>query len=236
MAENQTGADGTGELTPPYIPFATFKNFIGELKQNVVPSRIDSGAMRTKSGSDQSGIRAAMKFFRLTDAQDNVQNSLRLVVDSHGDDEWPTVIGALVKRYYGPIVHDLDLSNSTTPQLVERFRERARVGGSTLEKSIRFYLSAMDEAGMPYSPFLKPPQRPKVQARARKKPSTALTTAQEVIATVVEEPPPIGWKLHPFHLPTRTEPIRVLAPDDLSEAEWSMVNTFMQGYIALRKQ
>lgn len=105
-----------------------------------------------------------------------------------------------------------------------------------MTKATRFFLSAMDDAGISYSPHLKPPKKPK-PSRGRRKPAPSVGPDSEKSETgevgskknVTRQ----GWKAHPFHLPTRSEPIEVIAPDDLTEGEWAMVNAFMEGYIKL---
>src|SRR6266700_3864540 len=54
-----------GEFRPPYLSFATFWSFLDTMLAQPLPPKIDRSMMRSKSGSDQVSLTAAMKAFGL---------------------------------------------------------------------------------------------------------------------------------------------------------------------------
>jgi hypothetical protein len=228
----RSSAHATKLVTPPYLPYATFKNFLGDLQQTVVPNQIDAGVMRSKSGSDQSGIRVAMKFFGLTNEDGSVKDRLRSLVTAHGTNQWKPVWGSIVKATYQPIVGDLDLEKGTGSQLAELFRERADISPHTLSKSIRFYLSCLDDLDIRYSTYLKPPRAPKPtkQRVGGKAPKDVPPTPPPARDEGMGDPSP-EMVVHPFHLPKRDKPVLIKAFKDMTAKEWKMVNDFMRAYV-----
>lgn len=140
----------------PYLPATTFKSFIQQFKNGVVPPRIDRSLMTTLSGADQSMLRIALRFFRLVDAERNdaVTDRFRTLVEAIGTEAWKPTLRALVDESYSDIVAGLDKA-ATSAQLDEHFRARASVSGSVLDKAVRFYLTLAEEAGIELSPHFK---------------------------------------------------------------------------------
>ena len=218
--------------TPPYPAYKTLTNYLGEMKESVIPNRIDAGAMPTKSGADQSAIRTAMRFLGLTDEDDRPQAGLRALCNAHGTDQWTDVVRRYVVAAYDPIVEGLDLSTATTPQLIERFRTMTSASTSTISKAIRFYLAALKDADIEYSPYIKPPKA----NRVKRKKKDDDNGSNSVDPSGAEFEGGDGMKIHSFNIPGRKKPVRLIAYDDISAAEWTMVGAFMDAYIKLSEQ
>lgn len=149
--------DANQSKKPPYLSFTTLKNFITSFKESVVPGRIDKSLMLGQSGSTQSYMLAALKFFDLIDDEGAPLPKLHELVEA--DSATGKVIWKnLIEPTYAPILGGLDLSRATAGQLQEKFAELG-LNGETLRKSISFFVAAADEAGMSMSPQLKPNTR-----------------------------------------------------------------------------
>jgi hypothetical protein len=143
--------DSQGDFRPPYLPFQTFWSFIGDLLANPLPPRIDRSLMTSKSGTDQVHLTAALKAFGLVDANQAV-TGLR---DLEGADEAARAgwLAEQIRKHY-PAQIKVSEENGTEQQLKESFRVGSGTTDSadTLRKSIRFFLHAAREAGIPLSP------------------------------------------------------------------------------------
>jgi hypothetical protein len=134
------------KVSPPYVAFPTFRNFLASLKGGI-PARIDKSVMGNISGGAQSHLLATVKFLQLIGPQGEPQDELRQLVDAYQTDKWKEVLSALVKSSYSDVIDGLDLTTATPQQLDEKFRA-AGVEGSTLDKAMRFYLTAVQESGI----------------------------------------------------------------------------------------
>lgn len=217
----------TEDSKPPYAPFPTFKNFIDKLHTSDVPHRVDKSVMVNLSGAAQSQILVGLRFLHLIDANGHPTQRLHELVKSFGTPMWATSLGETVKEAYANVVNGLDLTKATPAQLGEAFRDRGKTDGSITEKATRFYLKALDDAGVKYSTHLTrnaggrapvrrrkvaDPQEGKVQSQngngATEKNSTNSMSS--------------GMISFPIHLPGRPEG-RLIVPSDIEEAEVAMV-------------
>ena len=226
--------------TVPYASWLTFKRFVGELAKKSMPNRIDHTVMSGKSGGTQSTLRGALRFLELTDGDLTPTEEFRGLVAAYDKgSQWEEVLRPIVMKAYARIVDGLDLKRGTAHQLAECFRKRGKVSGNTLTMAVRFYLNALDDADIERSPYFAAPKRParKKQAKAppqEKNSSSALpaSPAEETTVPGAKEAA-TDWPSHPFHIPTRSQPVIVTAPKDLTEQEWVLIDTFMRGMIAL---
>ena len=233
--------------TAPYPAWPTFRRFLGDLvAKGTTPSRIDHTVMVGKSGSAQSAIRKALQFLGLIDAQHAPTPELHRLLDAFDSDDWSSTLKTVTLSAYEPILVDLDVENGTAQQLAECFRSQGNVSGNTLTMAVRFFLGALDEAGVKRSPYFvappRPPTKKSVAANAVKedepaKPeqmSGSVTKAADKPATHPEPRQPVSpWPSQPFLLPTRDRPIVIQAPKDLSLAEWGIIDAFVRGMIEL---
>lgn len=140
----------TDTFKPPYMPFATFWNFISNLAARPLPPRIDRSMMSGKSGTDQANILATLKAFGLINAEQKVDVSL---TDLAGPDEATRrekLAHILRLHYPGPV--SVSEQNGTEDQLTESFRDGfGLTAADTRRKCVTFFLHAAREAGLPIS-------------------------------------------------------------------------------------
>ncbi len=234
------------KIVVPYPAWPTFRRFLGDIASKGTPSRIDHTVMVGKSGSAQSAIRKALQFLGLTDRKGTSTPKLHGLVNTFGSDEWPTALRPVILDAYAPVLENLDLENGTAQQLADCFRKRGNVSGNTLTMAVRFFLGALDEAGVKRSVyFVAPPRPPTKKAIAPKTAGKdgAVQQPQGVGSGTTKEGSggPAGpqetnsrWPSQPFLLPTRSEPIVLQAPKDLSLAEWEIIDAFVRGMVKLR--
>ena len=241
MSESET----TRKLVAPYPAWPTFKSFLGDLVAKGTPSRIDHTVMVGKSGSAQSAIRKALQFLGLTNTKNAPTSRLHGLLGAFDSDEWPSTLGTVILEAYAPIVGELDIENGTAQQLADCFRKHGNVSGNTLTMAVRFFLGALDEAGVKRSTYFVAPRRPptkKKSVRTPPKDTAAAAGGQEgglakkaKDAVPPRDPsrPSTRWPSQPFLLPTRDEPIVIQAPTDLNLAEWTIIDAFVRGRIEL---
>jgi len=138
------------QFKPPYLPFATFWSFIGQLAERPLPPRIDRSIMAGRSGTDQAGLFSALRSFDLIDDENRVQPFL---VELTGADveKRKLILSAMVRQAYpGPMA--VSEANGTELQLTEAFRnDYGAMGTETRRKAVTFFLHALREAGLPTS-------------------------------------------------------------------------------------
>ena len=229
----------------PYAAWRTFRSFLGDLVTKGTPSRIDHTVMTGKSGSVQSAIRKTLQFLDLTDASNTPTDKLQSLLGALDTDEWAPALKRVVLDAYGPIVEDLDMETGTAQQLAECFRTRGHVSGNTLTMAVRFFLGALKDAGVKHSGYFAAPPRP--PSKKRGTPKTADDDegrAAKTDGSGTPKPdahgansgpgrPESPWQAQPFLLPTRSDPILLKAPKDLSLAEWAIIDAFVRGMIQL---
>lgn len=220
---------------PPYIQFATFKSFLTDLHNTTVPPRIDSSVTPRMSGQTRGALVSCLKFLGLimADEDHTATPILASLVGSIETEKWPTELGALVVAAYDPIVRDLNLTNATGGQLAEAFRKQGQVEGQVLEKCMRFFLSALDEAGLKYSQLFKTRGALTTRKRTPKKTKNDGTASNSIMPEGEElETPLEGSGLVPFVVPFPDKPAaRFWLPKNLTEDDWNFVDTVGRAYV-----
>ena len=155
-------------IKPPYSTYKAYVGLIEELRSHeVLPGAIDRGYLSKRSGSEQSALIATMKWFKLIDGAGKPTQLLRDYVAADGK-AVPSMFREMVVTSYGSITNgSFALDSAATNMLAEKFREYG-IGGSTLTKSISFFLSAAKDAGIKVSPHAKAPPAPSNGGTKRK--------------------------------------------------------------------
>lgn len=151
---------------PPYLPYTTFKNFLASLKAGAIPSRIDKSLLDRYSGSIQSWLISALKFFSLTDETGKPLATLESYVESEEQDRkkaWKDIF----TKAYSPLISGLDLSRATPGELSERFAAQG-LSGETLGKCHSFFAAAAEDAEIPLADHLKVRPKPSGPRKSRK--------------------------------------------------------------------
>jgi Family of unknown function (DUF5343) len=147
-----TEEHGESKSIPPYVGWKTFKNFIDGFRTNV-PSRIDRSLMGTMSGATQAQLLTALRFMGLISDAGTPTQKLRDFARSDGDAR-RLLLGDIIADAYLNVLQGVDIDSGTYRQLSEAFGATG-AQGETVHKCIAFYLSALREAGINYSPHFK---------------------------------------------------------------------------------
>jgi hypothetical protein len=190
--------------------------------------------LKGRSGSDQSGIKTALRYLGLISADDTVTQKLRELVAAMDGESWKDVLGDMVTSAYLDLTTNLDLDNGTLGELQEAFSQRGGVTGSVRDKAIRFWLSAMREGGMSISTHFGSSgpangNGRKSTPRARKARTVATARIDEAVK---DEAPSADVKVVNFPVPGKAD-IKIWLPTDLTEGQWAMLDTYIRAFIKL---
>lgn len=164
---------------PPYLPFKTFWSFLQELGTKPIPPSLDRSMLRSKSGTDQANLLAALKSFGLVSDTLAVDSALEPFAQAAVNDE-PSAkrtLESLLRLHYKR-QFDLSDQNATEKSLVDSFEEDFEVTGDTKRKAVTFFLQAVRFAGISLSPHFPMtrggggrPAGARTKSTARRKPA-----------------------------------------------------------------
>lgn len=226
--------------TVAYVPYKTFKNFILALSESGIPERIDPTVMTGKSGSVKSALKGAMEFLRLIDDEGKPGSGLRALTAAQSKTDWAEALAPIIDTAYASVVDDLSIEKGTAQQLADRFRENANVKGTTLTRAVRFYLNALDDAGIERSAYFKAPPRPRrpsTKKDGEEKDANGNSGGDEVTGGETgggSRETPKGMVRQSFSVPGRADPVEIVFYDDIKAREWNIVSAYMEGFIELR--
>ena len=215
-------------VKPPYTSYRSFLNLVSELKEHdVMPSAIDRSYLSKRSGSEKSALIAALKWFELVDDDGTPTERLENFIAAD-EQESKTLLKEMVESSYGAITDGtFNLRSATTSQLADQFRQY-EISGSTLSKSITFFLAAAKEAGIAVSPHAKVP------------PVTSSGNGKRKTKVAVTPPVAPQSPVHPAHEPSKPKPPRadmvaipipifggqdgvIYLPGQMTEKQWENV-------------
>jgi Family of unknown function (DUF5343) len=218
---------------PAYVPFKTFSNFTNGLRENGIPSRVDRSAMRGLSGGAQSAIKAAFEFLGLITSTEEPTEKLHQLVES-SDKDRPAVLAKILREAY-PFLFggSIDLTRATTKQVEEVFRAQ-NISGSTVVKSMAFFLACAKEARLPVSPYIKTPSLPPRPAQPKRQASTAAESRND--SREYDEDSArnldIPEGMQRIELPLINKPNVILAlPADFDSDDWVFLQPILEAYI-----
>lgn len=140
--QDQGGSTGI----PPYIPFATFINFLTQLKQDGLPPQIDKSVLSKFSGGTQGQLKVALRNMGLM-KDDKPTDDLEQLVSALDTPQFEPLLLELLKRTY-PYIFALDLMTATPTMFADAFK----VTGAKEDVSRKcrsFFLHAAKRAGVP---------------------------------------------------------------------------------------
>lgn len=218
--------------TPPVISYGSFTAFLNKLKDaGTVPARIDKTVMPKASGSQQSGIISALRFLGFIDDTGKPKDHFKPFVLATDEARKSTLESAL-RDSYTFLFNDseFDLSHASTGQMTEKFRELG-ISGSTLTKTIAFFIPAAKECGIAVSPHVKAPAAPKGNGASRKasKPSE---NDQRVPEGHGKEQEDDDIEVERFEIPLPgKQSVKITVPIGLDADDWAMLQTMLAAYI-----
>lgn len=222
-------------LKPPYTSYRSFQNLISELREyfrthQMVPAVIDRSLLSKRSGSEQSALIAALKWFELVTDNGTPTQLLHDYVEVDEGASAP-MLKAMVEKSYSLITDGkFDIRRATTNQMAEQFRQYD-ISGSTLYKCIGFFLAAAKEAGIPVSPLVKAPVASASSGVKRKPKSAAAPAPNGPVVTPDPHPahnnktprPPEG-DMVAIPIPIYGGPDGVIyLPGNMTEKQWTNV-------------
>ena len=202
----------------PYVAFKTFKNFIKSLNENGIPSHVDKSVMNGLAGGTQSHLASALKFLGLVNDDQTPSSHLKNLVESYDTNDWSEILAALLRGSYADVTDGVDLENATPNQLDGCFDNQSAV---MIDKTVRFYLSALDDAGVEYSTHLK-----KRKPKAKRKPRAASKAKdnKEEPDTSQDKPAetPSGMIDYPIHF-SKNRSGHIQVPKDITAEDCEMI-------------
>ncbi|MDW5443673.1 DUF5343 domain-containing protein [Polaromonas sp. SM01] len=215
--------------TPPLISFSSYTSFLNDLREHgAVPARIDKTLMSKASGSQSSGMIAAMKYLGQIDDLGKPSDSFKQLILA-SDEARPPMLSDLLKERYTFIFSDesFDLQQGTSGQMAEKFRS-LDINGSTLTKTIAFFLAMAKAAGVKVSPHIKAPSQPKGNNGAKK----PLKRREDESAAVDMDDDDLDDSAHRFEIPIPGKTsVKVIVPMDLDADDWEMLQSMITVYI-----
>jgi Family of unknown function (DUF5343) len=229
MADQEQDAGGNG--VSPYIAFQSMKTFIQNLKPHKLPNRIDRSLLQNFAGSVQGLLITTLRFFDLIDAKGIPTESLERLHQAYDTDQWPVVLGDLLRKGY-PAIFEIGLATASPGQFSEAFRNAFGGAEAVQRKSRTFFLNAARDAQIEISQHItknkKPRSMPASGRRRAAKPNTVRTAA----ATPSTEPPAVNTNgLDGATTPRAPNAYQLLAvfdPSDMSPDEQAAVWTLIQ--------
>ncbi|HEX3897401.1 MAG TPA: hypothetical protein VHW73_14475, partial [Rudaea sp.] len=82
-------------------------------------------------------------------------------------DSWKENLEFVVMEGYSEVIGNVDLDAGTSANLDDAFRSRGSVDGQMLDKAVRFYLAALREIGITFSPHFGTRKVRKVARKAK---------------------------------------------------------------------
>jgi len=140
------------KLTPPYISFKTFLNFLDQLKVGI-PHRIDRTVMGKFSGTARTQILTTLKYLQLINPDDTSTEKLQKLVTADGINK-NSLKEIIIAAYPFIFENGVELSRMSLGHLKDLF-EKAGASGGTTRKSIAFFVAAAKEIGLELYPRLK---------------------------------------------------------------------------------
>jgi Family of unknown function (DUF5343) len=215
---------------PPYISFKTLTGFLQKLKDTTVPGQIDSSVLRSYAGSVARQLVLALKYLGLIQANGASTDRLKKLVASYNAPEWKDQLAEAISDAYLAVVENLDIDNGTPKQLQDAFRA-AGADGVVMQRAIAFYLSALREAGLTFSPhFADKTRRPKSD-KTRKTKTHAQDEPDKNGNDDVQAPSTPGIARFNFPIPGLTA-ATIIIPSEVSSDDWEMIHSMVTAYIA----
>lgn len=142
------------KVVPAYTTYKSFVNLINDLKENDIPPHVTRSVVKG-SNSAKAMMTASLKALDLINEDTVPTDKLSMLVNA-GED-YSTTLNLVIQEAY-PFLFDgtIDLSNTTTEKVAEKFKE-AGATGSTITKCMSFFLSAAKDAEIEVHPRVRAP-------------------------------------------------------------------------------
>ena len=143
---------GEQSLSPPYISYLSFKNFLQWLDDEGVPLRFDRSSWDKKySGSTGPQLMNGLRFLGLLKSE-KPEPDLERLVEAKGEDR-KAVLREIFRQRYIAINFD-ELPRATTGMLRDWFNYYG-IEGDTVRKAESFFINAAKDSDVPMSNALR---------------------------------------------------------------------------------
>lgn len=216
----------------PSIPFKTYIAFIERLHSTAVPPMIDGSLLHTMSGSMKSQLLSSLRFLNLIDLQNNVQESMHDLIKSYKSDTWSSSLKEVVAIAYSDAIVNVNIDSGTALQLDDAFKKNYSIDGQVLEKAVRFYLAALDECGIKYSPHFKVRRVRKSAIKKKVKPKKKNQEENNLDDFDDNNLDNNQAERAKFRIPIPGKGDCIIAlPTDLEQGDWDMVKIMLDAYV-----
>ncbi len=216
----------------PYIPFKTLTGFVSNLKNHAVPPLIDHSLLQTMSGSMRGQLLSTLRYLNLIDLNNAVNEPLIKMVKAYKTDSYGEVLHEILRKAYHDIFENVNLESGTSQTLIDAFRKHGNVDGQMLDKAIRFFLTALDECSVKYSPYFKIKKARKPTQRKKKK--TKLDGENNGEDSKGGEDFDIDdiddRAQFRIAIPGKKDVV-IFLPDDIDQDDWDMVKIMLDAYV-----
>lgn len=147
---------------PPYVGFGVFQSTVETLSQSTVPSGpLDRRVLDQLSGADYGALISALRFLGLVDDQRKATQPYRDLVASwkKGSEHYKDALIKVIGDRYDSIIGTVDMETGTAAEVEKAFKDAGVPHGQMLTKTIRFYIKALSEMGVPVSHHITKPKR-----------------------------------------------------------------------------
>jgi hypothetical protein len=131
-----------------YVGWTTFTNALDTLS-DAMPNRIDRTVFPGLAGGVQGQLLTGLKFLGLVTADGKPTEALRALAVRDEDDRKKQLEKVLRASYAH--LFALDLATTTTGELRDKMSESYNVTGDTTTRAMRFFIAALQYAGVPLS-------------------------------------------------------------------------------------
>jgi hypothetical protein len=182
----------TAKSTPPYVPFPTFKTFIDQISDTVVPTKVDRHVLSGFSGTARRELIPALKYLGLIADDATTTHALKTLVEAKktGKTEWQHALRERLDGSYKDILPQINLENGTIGEVTAAFKAVGCESG-VADKSIRFLLRALQDAGVVVSPHITKRRSGNGQASKKPRPKKSVTPPEEAAKDTPPKAPPL---------------------------------------------
>lgn len=214
----------TDKSTPaiPYASFVSVSNFLGRLAEmeTGLPDYIDRSMLSTMSGATMTAVLGALEYLELIAAKDGkTQERLVTLIEARrtGGNEWQRELRSVLDAGYEPVVGELESVPQMTPaKLEECFKDAGVKQGQMMEKSLRFFIKGIQEAGIQLPKHLQT-----TRSRKAKKPKTNNKPKEDGSSDAPKKPesPPKDKPPSDSRKPPPAAPVANQIPDGFAKQE-----------------
>jgi hypothetical protein len=221
-------AENPKPMTPPYVPYTTFSNFINKLAGSVIPAQIDPSMMMNMSGGVRSALMRTLEYLKLIEKGGKTTAEITQLVESDEKNRETILRYVLMNAYSFLFSGDVDLKRATTKQVEEAFRAQGAQGSTTV-KCIAFFLAAAKAAGIQVSAHVKTPSTQRGSTPKRSKVEEVSAVAQDSEGS--DQRMQSDARQLRLPVPGKDDVILVF-PKDFGKADWDFLKPIFEAYLA----